>query len=119
MYIFVSILILVICVLLSLIVLVQNPKGGGLNQSLGGVSNQVFGAKRSTDLVEKVTWYLATAIVVLSLLSAVFINSSATPADTKAKSKAESIQEKGLLENSSTFDANQPVFTMPADETEE
>jgi preprotein translocase subunit SecG len=117
MYLLISILILVVCVLLSLIVLVQNPKGGGLNQSLGGVSNQVFGAKRSTDLVEKVTWYLAIAVVSLSLLSAAFITRGeggvATP-----KSKAEKIQEKGLLNNTGTFDANQPVFTMPADETD-
>jgi preprotein translocase subunit SecG len=117
MYLIISILVLVVCVLLSLVVLVQNPKGGGLNQSLGGVSNQVFGAKRSTDLVEKVTWYLAAGIVVLTMLSAAFITRGeggvAVP-----KSKAETIQEKGLLNNTNTFDANQPVFTMPAEETE-
>jgi preprotein translocase subunit SecG len=57
MYIVISIVILILCVLLSLVVLVQNPKGGGLSQSLGGVSSQVFGAKNSAGLVENVTWY--------------------------------------------------------------
>jgi len=60
---------LVAAVLLGLVVLVQNPKGGGLNASLGGVSNQVFGAKKSTDIVEKTTWFLALAVFVLSLIS--------------------------------------------------
>lgn len=101
MYVAISIIILIACVLLSLIILVQNPKGGGLNASLGGVSNQVFGAKRSTDLVEKVTWYIAIAIVGLSLLSAAFVGSDYV----EQKSKAETIQEEGLL--------NQPTFTLP------
>lgn len=108
-----------ICVLLSLVVLVQNPKGGGLNQSLGSVSNQVFGAKRSGDLVEKVTWFLATGIVVLSLLSALFINTGSPTENTTSKSQAEKIQEKGQLNTTPAFDANQPVFTMPAEEVEE
>ncbi len=60
---------LVAAVLLSIVVLVQNPKGGGLNASLGGVSNQVFGAKKSSDIVEKTTWFLALAVFVLSLIS--------------------------------------------------
>lgn len=69
MYTIIIILMLVAAVLLGLVVLVQNPKGGGLNASLGGVSNQVFGAKKSTDIVEKTTWILALAVFVLSLIS--------------------------------------------------
>jgi len=69
MYTIIIILMLVAAVLLGLVVLVQNPKGGGLNASLGGVSNQVFGAKKSTDIVEKTTWYLAFAVFLLCLVS--------------------------------------------------
>lgn len=69
MYTLIIILMLVAAVLLSIVVLVQNPKGGGLNASLGGVSNQVFGAKKSSDIVEKTTWFLALAVFVLSLIS--------------------------------------------------
>ncbi len=58
--------ILVSC-LLGLAVLVQNPKGGGIQASLGTVSNQILGASRATNFIEKVTWYLAGALVVLSI----------------------------------------------------
>jgi preprotein translocase subunit SecG len=45
-------------ILLGLVVLIQNPKGGGLNSQMGGIGNQIFGASKSTDVVEKATWYI-------------------------------------------------------------
>jgi preprotein translocase subunit SecG len=57
-------------VLLVLVVLVQNPKGGGLSSSFGGgAGNQIMGAKKTTDFLEKATWTLAIALISLSLLS--------------------------------------------------
>ena len=57
-------------VLLVLIVLVQNPKGGGLSSSFGGgAGNQIMGAKKTTDFLEKATWTLAIILISLSLLS--------------------------------------------------
>ena len=61
-------IILFICVLLVLIVLVQNPKGGGLVSSFSS-SNQFMGVKRTADFVEKTTWGLATALFILSVLA--------------------------------------------------
>jgi preprotein translocase subunit SecG len=51
--------------------LVQNPKGGGLSSSFGGGGggNQIMGAKKTTDFLEKATWTLAIALISLSLLS--------------------------------------------------
>lgn len=72
-YIFLIVLTIIICILLALVVLVQNPKGGGLDASFGGVSNNTFGAKRTTDFLEKATWYLAVALVVMSIGSALYI----------------------------------------------
>ncbi len=72
MYIFVIILILIICVLLALVVLVQNSKGGGLAANFAG-SNQIMGARKTADFLEKTTWYLAIALVTLSLVSAFII----------------------------------------------
>jgi len=66
--IFVSILILVVCILLALIILVQNPKGGGLAAGFTGAS-QIGGVQRTADFLEKATWTLVVALVVLSLLS--------------------------------------------------
>jgi preprotein translocase subunit SecG len=68
MYEIFSILILITCILLVLVVLVQNPKGGGLSATFGG-GNQVMGVKKTADFLEKATWYLAIALLVLSLAS--------------------------------------------------
>lgn len=73
MYTVIIILAIIVCVLLIAIVLIQNPKGGGLSQSFGGISNQIIGVQRSTDVVEKGTWYLAIALGVLCLGSIFFI----------------------------------------------
>jgi preprotein translocase subunit SecG len=73
LYTVITILILLVCVFLALIILIQNPKGGGLSSSFGGVGNQILGASRSADVVVKATWALAVALLVLSLSSAFFI----------------------------------------------
>ena len=70
MYTIFAILIIITSVLLVLVVLVQNPKGGGLSSSFGGGSgNQIMGAKKTTDFLEKAPWTLAIALISLSLLS--------------------------------------------------
>lgn len=75
MFLAISILIFIICVFLILIVLVQNSKGGGLTAGFSA-SNQVMGVRKTTDFLEKATWSLAGAIVVLSIVSAAFLNTS-------------------------------------------
>jgi len=60
-------LIIFVCVLLILVVLAQNPKGGGLSGQFGGSTSQLVGVKRTGDLLEKLTWAFAIALVVLSL----------------------------------------------------
>jgi len=70
MYTIFAILIIITSVLLVLVVLVQNPKGGGLSSSFGGGSgNQIMGAKKTTDFLERATWTLAIVLISLSLLS--------------------------------------------------
>jgi len=71
--IFFVILILVACIFLGLIILVQNPKGGGLAGNVAGFSNQFMGVKQTTDVLEKGTWILAVVVVLLCLFSTVFI----------------------------------------------
>jgi|TARA_Y100000385_G_C13027386_1_gene609060 preprotein translocase subunit SecG len=61
--------------LLGIAVLVQNPKGGGIQAGLGTVSNQILGASRSTNFIEKLTWYLAGALVVLSIAMTASVSS--------------------------------------------
>ncbi len=68
MYIVVASLILVTCVLLTLIVLVQSSKGGGLASNFSG-SNQFMGVRKTADFLEKSTWTLAITLLLLSLFS--------------------------------------------------
>lgn len=63
-----SILILVTCALLLLVILVQNPKGGGLSSTFGE-GNQFMGVKKTSDFLEKSTWVLALALVAFTLVS--------------------------------------------------
>jgi preprotein translocase subunit SecG len=68
MYTLIIVLIIITCVLLSLVVLVQNSKGGGLAAGLAS-SNQVMGVRKTTDFLEKLTWGLAIALVFLSIVA--------------------------------------------------
>lgn len=66
MYTLISVILIIICILLALVVLVQNSKGGGLASGFSS-SNQVMGVRRTTDLLEKLTWGLAIALMVFSV----------------------------------------------------
>ena len=72
MYTLVVILILIVSVLLALIVLVQNSKGGGLVSNFGG-ANQMMGVRQTTDFLEKATWTMGGILVVLCLISSITI----------------------------------------------
>ena len=67
------ILIILVSLILGLIVLIQNPKGGGLSGTFGGVGNQIMGVKQTTDVLEKGTWIFFGAVALLCILSPVFI----------------------------------------------
>jgi preprotein translocase subunit SecG len=68
------ILIIIASVVLSLIILVQNPKGGGLAGNVAGFSNQFMGVKQTNDVLEKGTWIFAGVIAVLCIASTMFIS---------------------------------------------
>ena len=95
------ILIIIACVVLSLIILVQNPKGGGLAGNIAGFSNQFMGVKQTTDVLEKGTWIFAGVIGVLCLVSTLFISGGSSSGS-------------GVLEKvSSTPPANTAPATNP------
>jgi preprotein translocase subunit SecG len=72
MYTLVTVLIFIVCILLVLIVLVQNSKGGGLASNFQS-SGQVMGVRKTTDFLEKTTWGLAAALLFLAILGSAFI----------------------------------------------
>lgn len=67
------VLIVLASAILCLLVLVQNPKGGGLAGNIAGFSNQFMGVKQTTDVLEKGTWIFAAIIGILCLTSSLFI----------------------------------------------
>ena len=67
------VLIVIAAVGLGFMVLIQNPKGGGLSGNVGGIGNQFMGVKQTTDVLEKGTWIFAAAIAILSMLSTLFL----------------------------------------------
>lgn len=72
MYTAIIVFIVLICVLLSLVVLVQNSKGGGLAAGFSS-SNQVMGVRRTTDVLEKMTWGLAIALMLFSITATMLL----------------------------------------------
>ena len=80
MYLALVILILIICFLLSLIVLAQNPKGGGISSQFGsGGAANLMGVKRTGDLLEKLTWGFAIGLIVITLATHMLSSGSSGP----------------------------------------
>lgn len=72
MYAFLSILIVLAAIALVFIVLIQNSKGGGLAAGFAS-SNQVMGVRKTTDFLEKATWFLAGFVLLISIVASAFI----------------------------------------------
>lgn len=66
MLVFIYALTILACIFLALVILIQNPKGGGLDSSFSS-ANQIGGVKRTTDFLEKSTWTLGVVLFVLCL----------------------------------------------------
>ena len=104
MQIFLTILILIAAILLILIVIVQNSKGGGLAAGFGE-SNKYMGVRKTTDFLEKATWTLAGAMVVLSIASSFFVKPH-----VQAKQRESFIEQS---QQSAPLLPQQPEATLP------
>ncbi|MEM1057302.1 MAG: preprotein translocase subunit SecG [Bacteroidota bacterium] len=87
MFIFLVVLILIIAILMSVVVLLQSGKGGGLSGIAGGQTTQILGARQAPDLLEKVTWALGGAFLFLSVVTT-FFTESAEASDPSAFEEA-------------------------------
>lgn len=99
------ILIVLACAALGFVVLIQNPKGGGLSANVGGLSNQFMGVKQTTDVLEKGTWLFAAIIAVLALVSSLFLKGGS------------SVDNSVLQKVNTTTNAPAPAPTTPANTT--
>ncbi len=92
-YLIVTILVIITSVLLTLVILVQNSKGGGLASNFSS-SNQFMGVRKTTDFLEKTTWTLSIILLALSLFS-IF----AIPRKTNPKAQEDTELRKQINES--------------------
>ena len=102
MYSLFAVLIIITCILLILIIMVQNPKGGGLSSAFGG-GNQIMGARKTSDFLEKTTWILAITLVTLALLSNFAIPRTS---DTDPETVIDNIRDNDSQQDDDVFDIN-------------
>lgn len=108
MYTFIVVLILIVSVLLAIVVLVQNSKGGGLAANFSA-PNQIMGVRKTTDFLEKATWTLAGILIVLSLIATITIHSG----------KNASVQKNAInVEQTEMPSAAEALGTVPAQSEE-
>jgi preprotein translocase subunit SecG len=96
MYTATAILIVIASILLTLVVLVQNSKGGGLAANFA-TGNTTFGVRQTADFLEKATWTLAIAILVLCLLGTTFISTGRSKKNSDLEQRLEETQQPAGL----------------------
>jgi preprotein translocase subunit SecG len=81
MYTVLAIIIVIASIFLTIIVLVQNDKGGGLAANFAS-GNQTFGVRQTADFLEKATWTLVAIVLVCSILATAFVSTKVTETKT-------------------------------------
>jgi preprotein translocase subunit SecG len=118
MYLLLLIVAIIVCVLLGIIVLVQNPKGGGLASNFSS-SSQLMGVQRTGDFLEKGTWILVALLMGITLMMNVIAKSGSNANDNAERVKqtqdASKPSNTGAQPAASPFNAApQPKPTTPA-----
>ena len=111
MYIALVSIILLLSFFLAIVVLAQNPKGGGLSSQFGasGAAN-LMGVKRTGDLLEKMTWGLAIGVLLFSLGTHMLGQGSAGP----VKSVNQQAAQRNVMPTAPAGPATMPPATAPA-----
>jgi preprotein translocase subunit SecG len=109
------ILMILASALLGIIVLIQNPKGGGLSGSFGGFGNQIMGVKQTNDVLEKGTWLFAGIVGILCITSTFVLFWQQQYTRFRCYQKPENIRQHNCTSNN-TGGATQPN-AVPFDST--
>ena len=99
-------LIVFVCFLLVLVIMVQNPKGGGLSTSFGGGTQQLGGVQKTSDFLDRSTWVLATLLLALILVSNITLSSGNDAIDSKL------LEDSSIPENFEN-PIDQPIQEIP------
>lgn len=98
MFITICVLLIIASILLVLIVLVQNSKGGGLAANFAA-GNQTFGVRQTADYLEKATWTLAIIVLVLCLAGTVSAPRGGVAAKSAVQQQMHNTQATGNTMN--------------------
>ena len=104
MYAVTLIVIVIAAVLMCGIVFVQESKGGGLASGFAD-SNSLLGVRKTTDVVEKTTWWLAGIIVALSVVSVFVLPTATTEMETVVSTEGAPIEQ--VMPQSSATNASE------------
>ena len=102
-------IIVIASVLLTIAVLLQNSKGGGLASNFAA-GNQTFGVRQAADILDKATWWFAAIIIVFSIAATAAIS-------TRSRAQMDitkDIQQSAPVNAAPTF----PITTEQAPSTE-
>jgi len=106
MYNIILFLIIFLSFLLVLVIMVQNPKGGGLASTFGGDSQQIGGVKKTTDFLDRSTWILASLLFLLILFSNITLNSGSDVNESELLNNSDDIVIEEILEENSDPELN-------------
>ena len=109
MYTATAILIVIASILLTLVVLVQNSKGGGLAANFA-TGNTTFGVRQTADFLEKATWTLAIIILALCLLGTTFISTGRNKKASKLEQRLEQTQQPAGMPQFPTGTQDTPLI---------
>jgi preprotein translocase subunit SecG len=111
-----AVLALVGSILITLVVLLQNSKGGGLASNFTA-GNQTFGVRQTTDILEKITWGLAIFILVVSIVASFSYGSSSSSLAERAGQDVEAAVEEAAEAPVVDFTESQDVVVeAPSEE---
>jgi preprotein translocase subunit SecG len=111
-YVFISVLVIVACVLQIMIVLVQNSKGGGLAANFTS-AGQAMGVRKTADFLEKSTWTLAGAILILCVVATATIPRTSSEIHSRIERQIQNVVDPNAIPTLPT--AVPPASTTPSE----
>jgi preprotein translocase subunit SecG len=115
-YIFVSVLVIIACILQVLIVLVQNSKGGGLAANFTS-AGQSMGIRKTADFLEKSTWTLAATILILCVVATATIPRESTSGHSRIENQIQNAVDPNAIPTLPS--AVPPASATPSEEKTE
>ena len=113
-YIFISIIVIIACIIQVLVVLVQNSKGGGLAANFTS-AGQSMGIRKTADFLEKSTWTLAATILILCVVATATIPRGSTIERSRIENSIQNAVDPNAIPTLPTAVPTEPPSTPSGD----